>query len=262
MKLIAATALALALACQARAQPAGEARPQARAILMHMAAFLAGAQRFSVSLRSGYDTVQASGQKIEFGERRTLLLSRPDRLRVESERSDGAKTLTVFSGKEIFVLDAARNVYATAPQPGDIDRSIAMLVGDLGMRLPLSPLLLTRLPADFDARVRSVGYVERTTLYGAPSHHLAARTDTVDFQVWVADGDQPLPLRVVITYRKLPGQPQYWAQFSDWNLAPAIGDSAFLAQAPADAKKIAFAAQLSRAPQAARKPSAAKAPAQ
>jgi hypothetical protein len=247
MKFFAAAALAfLALAGPAQAQPAGESPPVARTILMRMAAFLAGAQRFSVSLRGGYDTVQASGQKIEFGERRTLLLSRPDRLRVESERSDGTKALTVFSGKEIFVFDAARNVYATAPQPGDIDRSIAMLVGDLGMRLPLSPLLLTGLPANFDARVRSVDYVEKTSLHGAPSHHLAARTDAVDFQIWVADGDQPLPLRVVITYRKVPGQPQYWAQFSDWNLAPTIGDAAFLAQAPAGAKKIAFAAQLAR----------------
>ena len=114
------------------------------------------------------------------------------------------------------------------------------------MRLPLAVLLVSQLPAELKARVPSVDYVERTNIHGSPSHHLAARTDIVDFQVWVADGDQPLPQRVVITYKKAKGEPQFWAQFSDWNLAPAIDDSTFLAKPPDGAQKIAFAAQLPR----------------
>ena len=89
------------------------------------------------------------------------------------------------------------------------------------------------------------------------SHHLAARTATVDFQVWVADGDKPLPLRIVLTYKQAPGQPQYWAQFSDWNLAPAITDSTFSLQPPDGAQKVAFAAELARM-SASRKQSANK----
>ncbi len=234
-------ALALLLAGGAQAQPAAESRTPAREILMRMAGYLAGAQAFSVSVRSGYDAVQKSGQKIEFGETRRVTLSRPDKLRMEGERSDGTRTLTVFTGKEILRFDSARNVYATAPQPGGIDASIAHFINDLGMRLPLSPLLLTRLPAEFEARVKSVNYVEKTSILGAPAHHLAARTDTVDFQVWVADGDKPAPLRVVITYRKAAGQPQFWAQFSDWNLAPAIGDATLSPQLPAGAQQVEFA---------------------
>src|SRR6266478_9621937 len=83
-----------------------ESQTQARAILMRMAEFLAGTQSFSVSVRGDYDAVQTSGQKIEFGEIRTVTLSRPDRLRVEGQRSDGVKTLTVFTGKEIVLIDA------------------------------------------------------------------------------------------------------------------------------------------------------------
>ena len=235
-----------------------ESQAQANAILMRMAEFLGGAQRFSVSIRGGYDAVQQSGQKIEFGEMRTVTLSRPDRLRVEGERSDGAKTLTVFTGKEIVLIDAASNVYATAPQPGGVDETIVHFVKDLGMRLPLAVLLVSQLPAELKDRVRSVDYVEKTNSYGSPSHHLAARTDRVDFQVWVADGDKPLPQRVVITYKKAKGEPQFWAQFSDWNLAPAIEDSMFLVKPPDGAQKVPFAAQLPRVSPVARKPSAEK----
>lgn len=234
------------------------AQAQAREILMRMAAYLGGAEKFSVSLRAGYDAVQKSGQKIEFNENRRITLARPDKLRVESERSDGAKTLVVFNGKEITQVDAASNAYATTQQPGNIDASIAHFVSDLGMRLPLAVMLLTRMPAEFEARVKAIDYVEKAIFLGKPTHHVAARTDTVDFQVWVADGDQPVPLRVVITYKRAPGQPQFWAQFSDWNMAPAVSSETFAAQIPAGAQKIAFAAQLARAPMSARKPAADK----
>jgi hypothetical protein len=235
-----------------------ESQAQANAILMRMAEFLGGTQRFSVSIRGGYDAVQQSVQKIEFGEMRTVTLSRPDRLRVEGERSDGVKTLTVFTGKEIVLIDAGSNVYATAPQPGGVDETIVHFVKDLGMRLPLAVLLVSQLPAELKDRVRSVDYVEKTNIHGTTSHHLAARTDTVDFQVWVADGDKPLPQRVVITYKKAKGEPQFWAQFSDWNLVPAIEDSTFLVKPPDGAQKVPFAAQLPRVSPVARKPSAEK----
>jgi len=266
--ILCAAALLLATAVPAHAQQAApaakkapavpESQVLAREILMRMAAYLGGAKGYSVSLRAGYDAVQKSGQKIEFNENRKITLARPDRLRVEGERSDGAKTLTVFNGKEITLVDAAHNVYATAPQPGDIDHSVVHLVSDLGMRLPLAVMLLTRMPAEFEARVKTVDIVEKATVLGRPTHHLAARTNDVDFQVWVADGDQPVPMRVVITYKKSPGQPQFWAQFSDWNLAPAMNNATFTAQIPAGAQKIAFAAQLPRAAMTARKTSADK----
>jgi hypothetical protein len=241
-----------------KAPAAAPAQAQAREILMRMAGYLGGAAKYSVSLRAGYDAVQKSGQKIEFNEARKVTLSRPDKLRIEGERSDGAKSQIVFNGKEITLVDAAQNVYATAPQPGSVDDSLVYFVSGLGMRLPLAVLLMSRMPAEFEARIKTIDYVEKTSVHGAPAHHLAARTDTVDFQVWVADGDRPVPLRVVITYIKAPGQPQFWAQFSDWNMAPVVSDATFTAQVPAGAQKIAFAAQLQRAPMTARKPAADK----
>jgi hypothetical protein len=240
-----------------KAPPVTESQAQARAILMRMAEYLGSAQNFSVSLRGGYDAVQRSGQKIEFGESRKMILSRPDRLRIEGEDSDGDKTLTVFTGKEIVLINSTDNAYAIAPQPAGLDNGIVHYVRDLGMRLPVAMLLVSQLPAELKARVRSVEYVEKTGIYGAAAHHLAARTDTVDFQIWVADGDKPLPQRVVITYRKDKGQPQFWAQFSEWNLAPAITDSMFSAKPPDGAHKVAFVTQLP-GKAAARKPSAEK----
>jgi hypothetical protein len=241
-----------------RVEPETASQAQARAILMKMAEFLSGTPSFRVVVRSGYDAVQRTGQKIEFGEYRTVTLSRPDRLRVEGERSDGARTLIVLTGKEITLVDFASKVYATAPQPGTLDESIVYFVRDLGMRLPLAALLFNGLPAELQGRVLSVDYVEKTSIYGTASHHLAARTATVDLQVWVADGDKPLLQRVVLTYRNAPGQPQFWAQFEDWNLAPKVDDATFSVRIPDGLEKVAFAARLPRASPPARTASAKK----
>lgn len=228
----------------------------AEAILMQMARFLSKASRFSVNVRSGYDAFQASGQKIEFGEVRKVTVSRPDRLRVEVEHSNGDENLVIFDGKNITVSSTPQNVYAQISKPGGIDGAIKYFVNDLQMRLPLAVLLVSQIADELDRRVQSLDYVERTSLYGAPSHHLAGRTETVDFQVWVADTDQPLPLRVVLTYKDVEGHPQFRAQLSDWDLSPTITESMFAFTPPAGAQKIAFLPQVRRV--AIQNPNAAK----
>src|SRR5258708_22388568 len=72
---------------------------QAIPILKNMSEYLAHAERFSVTIRDGYDVVQESGQKIEFGELRTITVNRPNRLRIEVERSHRQKELLIFDSK-------------------------------------------------------------------------------------------------------------------------------------------------------------------
>jgi hypothetical protein len=50
---------------------------QAASILKNMSEYLAHADRYGVTIRDGYDVVQESGQKIEFGELRIVTVSRP-----------------------------------------------------------------------------------------------------------------------------------------------------------------------------------------
>lgn len=220
--------------------------PDARAVLLKMADALGKAQRLSVTVQTSYDTVQPSGQKIEWNEVRRLTVSRPDRLRLETEKSNGARTLVVFDGKAITTFDEASRAFAQAPQPGGVDETLVYFVRDLGMRLPLAALFVSGSAQQFDRRVRAVEYVEKTGILGAPAHHLAGRTDTVNFQVWVKDGDQPLPQRIVLTYPAAPGQPEFRAQFSSWNLAADAADSLFTFTPPANTSRIPFAAALAK----------------
>ena len=233
----------------AEAQTPG-ASPDARALLIKMGEFLGKTQRLSVTVRAAYDSVQTSGQKIEWNEVRTLTLSRPDRLRMEAEKSNGARSLLVFDGKQISTYDEPTRAYAQTAQPGGVDETLVYFVRDLGMRLPLAVFFLSRAGSELDHRVVSVEYVEKTGILGALAHHLVGRTDTVNFQIWIADGDQPLPQHLVLTYPNAPGQPQFRAQFISWNLAPEAPESLFTFTPPANGNKIPFAAGLPRYGQA------------
>lgn len=221
-----------------------ETQREASRILSAMAKYLAGLGSFSVRFRDGYDVVQSTGQKIEFGERRDVVLVRPDRLRVEESSGDGRRDVAVFDGRTISVFDADAGVYAQAAQPGNVDDAIVYYVRGLGMRMPLALLLSSRLPVELPARVKAVDYVEATDVGGVRAHHIAGRTESVDFQFWIEDGARPLPLRVVITYIQSPGQPQFWADFSDWNTDPRPVADAFTFRIPPDARKVPFAVQL------------------
>jgi hypothetical protein len=228
----------------ALAWAADEKQPDGRAVLMRMADYLAKSSAWSVTVHTAYDAVQPDGFKVEWNGTRTVTLKRPDRLRVESERSDGARSLVLFDGKTITTFDESARVYAQSPHPGTVDDAVVYFVHDLGMRLPLAVMLLDRLPAELQQRVLAVKYVEKATTLGTPAHHIAAKTPTVDFQVWIADGDRPVPLRVVLTYKNTRGQPQYRAQFSDWNLDIHPADTLFAFTPPASVTQIPFAASL------------------
>lgn len=217
---------------------------EAKDLLLRMANYLAQAQRFTVAMTDNYDTLQASGQKLEFSEKRNLTVSRPNGLRVELEESHGEKHLFLYDGKDMTVFNPSQNVYAQTAKAGGIDEAVVYLLKDLHMRLPLAALLLSRFPAEIESRTQALDYVEKTAIHGVPCHHLAGRTETVDYQVWIQEGTQPLPLRIVLTYKNAEGQPQFRAQFFDWNLSPIVSDSKFVFTPPAESRKIAFAAQV------------------
>jgi hypothetical protein len=214
--------------------------PRAMEILLRMARHLAKLQTLGVTVLSSYDAVQGEGEHIEFGEKRRIELQRPDRLRVDFERSDGNRSLLLFDGKQLFAFKPADNVYAVMDKPGTTDTIMASLAQELRVQMPLVRLFMTTLPENLEEQVSAITYVETNRLFDVPTDHLAARGTEVDFQLWIAQGDAPFPRRIIITYKNVPGQPQLRANFSDWNVTatPLAGQFAFTP--PTGAEKVPF----------------------
>ena len=187
----------------------GEFDTEAMAALKDMAYYLASANLFSFHAEYSYDVVQDSGAKVEFGATRHTLVSRPNKLRVDSQRRDGLKSVVIFDGKNIWAYAPELNVYAQADQPGDLDESIDFAAAELRMKKPMAELVSPNLYASLEKQLTQALYLGETIVAGVPTEHLLLSNDYVDFQIWIATGDQPTPLRVVITYREEVGEPQF-----------------------------------------------------
>jgi len=223
--------------------PETASQKEARALLQSMTNYLSGLKNFSFHSRNGYEVVQKTGQKIEFGESRVGIVARPDRMRLEESESDGNRDLLVFDGKLITVVATEDGVYAQAAQPPTLDDALVYFTRDLKMRMPLALMLSTQLKAALPAMTTEIDYVEASDIGGKPVHHLAGRTDSIDYQLWISDSNKPLPMRIVVTYRKAQGMPQYRAEITDWNTNPTITAATFQFKLPQGAKQIPFAVQ-------------------
>ncbi len=217
---------------------AGGAENTAAARIEAMANLLAKAQRLGVAVDCTYDVVQDSGQKIEFGERREIALRRPDRARVDVTRRDGSRRGIVFDGTQLTAFDLDKKVYATVPKPGTVDAALDYYTQDLKMRLPLRELFAADLPQQLKDALGSARLVGKETVGGVATDHVAFRGATADVQVWIARDGDPLPQRIVITYRLAVGQPQFAADFHGWTFKPDAPDSAFVFAPAAGAERI------------------------
>jgi hypothetical protein len=234
-------------AISAENPPAAATSPEsqdAKALLMRMADLLAKTQAFSVTIPANYDVVQDNGEKIEFGQVRQVFIARPDRLRIQSEFSNGEKLTIYFDGKDLIMFSPKENVFAKLETKGSVDDMLKHVVLDLQTPIPLAMLFSQSIKEELEKRITEIDYVELTTIAGKPADHLAVRTADIDFQIWLAQGEQPLPLRVVITYKKEVGQPQFRANLSDWNLAPKIDEAALAFSQPAGAEAVPFMVSL------------------
>ena len=218
---------------------------QAVTLLKRSADFIAGSRSISIAVEYGFDVVQTSGQKIEFGGTRKLMARRPDQARIDFTRRDGTDGALVFDGKKVILVNKNENLYSIANRSGDIGTVMDFVADKLGVPLPLRDFLEPDPAAVLTQGLIAARYGGEATIAGAACDHLAFRTDTVDYQIWISRGEQPLPQRLVITYREAEGQPQFWAQFIKWDINPELGDSLFVYEPADGAEEIPFIAPLS-----------------
>jgi hypothetical protein len=220
--------------------PAAKPRIEAKAddVLKKACACLADLKQFGVKVEETFDEMSASGQKIQLCNRRAVLVRRPDHLMAESE-GDTTNRRFYYDGKTITLFDRVANVYATDKAPATLDAMFDDLHRRHGFTLPTADLLFADPYKVLTEQVEEGEYVGLHRVGERKCHHLAFRQRGVDWQLWVDAGDRPLPLKFLLTYRRMPGEPQF-ATVLAWDLSAKPPEEAFAFKPPAGAKKIEF----------------------
>jgi len=183
------------------------------------------------------DEVQDDGQKIQFSHVRELTVVPPNKLRVVTTGDVTSRTFWK-DGKTLTVLDRDKNVYAQLPDPGTIDQAIDMLQAKYNLSMPAADLLSDDIYQTMTAGCDAIRYVGVGLVGDEKCHHLAATRKDIDWQLWVTMGDQPAMRKLVITYKRLPGAPQYTLQLLAAGDASQITDAVFACEIPKGAERI------------------------
>jgi hypothetical protein len=215
------------------------AAPIPEEVLRSSLALLRGARGVSVRLVVINDEVVATGQKLQRSSDGLLKIRRPDRFRVDVSADRYSRSI-VYDGKTLFVYDPDKKLYASVAAPPTIDATAAAVREKLGLDLPLSQLFADDPFAALNARTRTGTYVGLHRIDGIACHHLAFSQENLDWQIWIAAQDSPVPRKIAIDFKNRPGRPQYIALLSDWNLQAVLADSAFRFSPPPGAQKIEF----------------------
>src|ERR1700722_17192742 len=220
-------------------QEAPKLEPKADQYLKAMSNYLAGLHTYSFQVEEFFDEAQDSGQKLQLSNQRHMSVSRPDKIFGETE-GDTANSQFYYEGKTVTFFDRGPKTYAVEKVPGTIDGMLDDLHERFETDQPLADFLFADPYKEFLEDVQSGAYLGLHYVGKVKCHHLAFRQKTLDWQIWIDAGDQPLPRKLVITFKRQVDQPQYTALVHRWDVNPKLNDNLFQFQPPAGVRKVDF----------------------
>jgi len=220
--------------------------PEADAALHRMSDYLARLETFRVDTTSVDEKITTEGQKIQEIRESKIAVKRPGDLRIDRVGPNG-HAVFCYDGKSFSFYNFEKNVYAVAPAPAALDAAIDEARDRLHIDAPGGDLLVSN---TYDALIDGVTvgrYIGLEPLGSVKAHHLAMTKGNVDYQIWIQDGPEAVPLRYVITSKDMPGQPQFTIDLRNWQPSAPMSDDTFAFTAPAGASRVDLTAPTAKA---------------
>lgn len=247
---IATLIIAAALGCgavdaRAAAQPASattaqpapaQVEPKAVDALARMSAYLRSIPAFQINLQTQRDDVDVYGQLITLSGAASYKVRRPDAFAIDLALPSLAGQY-VYDGKTVTVYDAKTGRYAKVQAPSTIRAALEFAEQKYGATVPLDDLFTWSEGDDRAKALTSAHFIGKAQIAGQAANHYAFRQPGIDWQIWIADGDKPAPLRVTIVASDDPARPQFQADLS-WDTAPQFAPDAFAFTPPPNARAV------------------------
>lgn len=218
-------------------EPAQYIDAQAKQVLTAMCDTLKSAKSFSFKFSSHMDELGPNGKLGQTLRESSILMQRPNMVFAHTESGSDTWQL-YYKGDKLSVLRKDHNEYAAVKTPDTTEGMLDFLFEKYHQSIPLADLMFSNPYEELTENVQTGVYLGLHTVGEKLCHHLLFTQANVDWQMWIDSGDKPLPVKVVITRKNEPGDPQYTAELRDWNLSPSIPAGAFDFKAPAGVKLV------------------------
>jgi hypothetical protein len=231
--------VAIAVSLTSTESRAQAVNPAAEQILQRMTAYISELPKFSVHTQITLEDLLDSGQRIDLDVAARTTVRRPNKIHAERV-GELFKQSFYYDGESLTLHNPSDQVYSTQPAPGTIEEALDVTRETLGIIMPVSDLVYRNVHAILMQDVISATVIGKADIGGVTCDHVAVRRPDVDFQVWVADGDSPLPCKYVVTDTSTPEMVSTVTVMSDWNLNPSADDAEFKFVPPDGAESIIF----------------------
>jgi len=200
--------------------------PRAVEALKRMSTYLLTVPAFRLTATTTQDVVTNENQKVQLDAVANYQVKRPG-IMIDLQSDQKARQY-FYDGKQFTVYAPLLKYYATVPAPPTNREFLKALYEKTGVQLPLEDLFRW---ADDDhqddiANLTAAFNVGTATFDGVVTDHWAFRSADYDWEIWIQQGDQPLPRKFVLIDRSDPTLPAYTARLA-WDLNPTLDPAAF-----------------------------------
>lgn len=210
--------------------------PRAAEVLQNMSYFLGSKDEYTFKAEIMFDQLVDSNRKIQYSAEEKVYLKKKANMTIEFISDLGGYKFWYDSGK-LTVLELPTNLFSTSTIPATIDQALETMKEKYNFTPALSEFLFINTFRTLTKNVISGSYFGTSKVSGVRCDHLAFVQQDIDWQIWVEIGNRQIPRKLVITYKELPGQPQFIALMNDWVIDKPITGFAFQADIPKSAQQ-------------------------
>jgi len=212
---------------------------QAVRILRRSMDYLNGLQRFSAKTQILTEDQLNTGNRVDYESWGSMTIERPNKLRGERHGVGFQQTL-LFDGATLTLYDAARQVYASKPAPGTIPGMFQLAYDSLGLSVPISDLVWPDVFPLLMQGVTLARVMDKEIIGGVTCDHLVFSRPDVDFQIWIPDAGDPLPMKYIVTDPATPALLSIVTTLSDWKVNQHVPAATFTFAPPKGAQPVPF----------------------
>jgi len=235
-----ASVAAIGLVACGRSEPATDAERLARGreLVQQMSDRLAAAAEVSVTTTEVRDMVRLSGAKEPVSTTGMYTIRRPDRFHAKTTGGRGLEMW--YDGALVTIAVQQDKVFAQAPMPENIDRTLDAIAERYDLALPMGDLFYSSAQKALLSDTTTGGYVGVENIGDTPCYHLAFQDLGADWEIWLPVEGEPLPKRFKVVQKRRTGKPVADLTFTTWNMAARSTDATFTPRVPEDYEGIAI----------------------
>jgi len=232
-------AVGVSAAERARA-PEPRLEPKAMELLKATCERLSTARSLGFTATTSYESPSRLGPPLVYSTESTVLLLRPDKLRVITS-ADGPASEFYDDGTTMMAFAPAENLVAVAEAPATIGAALEQLYAASATYYPFTDLIVADPCAVLTDGLKLAYFIGQSQVVGgATTDMIALVNDALFLQLWIGAEDR-LPRRVRAIYAGDPARLRHQLDLSDWKVDLHVPADVFGSAKAAAATRVEFA---------------------